>query len=373
MKTIGITGQSGFIGTHLTNNLNLFPEQYRVLDFKDEYFEDTSALRSFVKQCDAIVHLAAVNRHEDQSYLYQKNIELGNKLIEALLHENVKPHILFSSSVQEELNNIYGNAKKEVRLNLKNWAASSGASFTAFIIPNVFGPFSNPFYNTVIATFCHQLINNVTPKIITDSEVPLIYVGDLAKIIIGNINSGDGGDDCVKVEPNAKIKVSEILALLNRYKEEYIGKGIIPELHEKFELNLFNTFRSFIDYSKMFPVKYCLHSDERGRFVELAKVSGEGQFSFSTTKPGVTRGNHFHTRKIERFSVINGKALIQLRRIGTSDIINLYLDGDEPAYVDMPIWYTHNITNIGDTELVTAFWINEFYDQADPDTYFEAV
>jgi UDP-2-acetamido-2,6-beta-L-arabino-hexul-4-ose reductase len=371
---IGITGQSGFIGTHLTNTLNLYRNEFFVVPFKDEYFEDENVLKKFVQQCDVIVHLAAINRHEDQQYLYDKNIELGDKLINAIIAEKTSPHVIFSSSIQEELNNIYGNAKKQVRTNFEKLASENGSNFTGLIIPNVFGPFSNPFYNTVVATFCHQLINNISPKIITDSEVSLIYVGELVNNMLEVIRrQGSKKIISIRIEPTIRIKVSEILHRLETFKYNYLRSGIIPEIKNRFELHLFNTFRSFIDYAEFFPVKYKLNTDERGTFVETMKVGVGGQVSYSTTIPGITRGNHFHTRKIERFAVIKGEALIQLRKIGTKEIINLNLSGSEPAYVDMPIWYTHNIKNVGNEELLTMFWINEFYNQDDPDTFFEKI
>jgi UDP-2-acetamido-2,6-beta-L-arabino-hexul-4-ose reductase len=163
------------------------------------------------------------------------------------------------------------------------------------------------------------------------------------------------------------------LSLLEKYKSEYQEKGIIPSIATTFELNLFNTFRCYMDIKNHFPVSFVEHTDDRGSFVEIIRLGVGGQVSFSTTVPGITRGNHYHTRKIERFAVIKGKALIQLRRIGTNEVLDFYLDGDSPSYVDMPIWYTHNIKNIGDEVLYTNFWINEFYDPKDPDTYFENV
>ncbi|MDD3743042.1 MAG: epimerase, partial [Lentimicrobiaceae bacterium] len=139
------------------------------------------------------------------------------------------------------------------------------------------------------------------------------------------------------------------------------------------ERNLFNTFLCYIDHASFFPFQLTLNTDNRGSFVETIKLSSGGQVSFSTTVPGITRGNHFHTRKAERFAVIKGKARIELRRIGTNKILSFDLDGQHPAFVDMPVWFTHNITNTGDEDLYTIFWINEFYDPADTDTYFEKV
>lgn len=139
------------------------------------------------------------------------------------------------------------------------------------------------------------------------------------------------------------------------------------------DVALFNTYRSYIDLESIFPRKLKLNSDERGTFVETIRLGVGGQVSFSTTFPGITRGNHFHTRKIERFTVISGKALIKLRQIGTNRVFSFELNGEDPAYVDMPVWYTHNIKNIGSTELLTQFWINEWYDESNPDTFFENV
>jgi UDP-2-acetamido-2,6-beta-L-arabino-hexul-4-ose reductase len=318
------------------------------------------------------VHLAAMNRHNDPDVIYNTNIELVQKLISSLLRTNSKPHILFSSSSQEEKNNLYGKSKKEGRILFEKWAINNNGTFTGLIIPNVFGPFGHPYYNSVIATFSHQISNNDTPKIDIDSELNLIYVGELVEEIIKKIKEKNNLS-FFPVPSSSTAKVSKILNLLKKYKAVYQDKGEIPVITNTFELNLFNTYRCYMNITDFFPKKFTQHKDERGSFVELVRLGVGGQVSFSTTLPGVTRGNHFHTRKIERFAVIKGKALIQLRRIGTEKVISFYLDGSEPAYVDMPIWYTHNIKNIGDEVLYTNFWINEPYNSDNPDTYFEDV
>jgi len=261
--------------------------------------------------------------------------------------------------------------KKEARAIFSKWAKENGTQFKGLIIPNVFGAFGIPFYNSVVSTFCHQLVNNETPKIETNASLNLIYVNDLVKEIIRLFESGS--NDIVKIQPTDTYKVSDILELLINYKNKYFENGQIPNFINQFEVNLFNTFRSYFNLGNHFPIKYKNNIDERGNFVEIIRLESGGQVSFSTTKNGITRGNHFHTRKIERFAVIKGKALIQLRQVGTTEIHDFYLDGEQPAYVDMPIWYTHNIKNIGEEELYTMFWINEFYDANDPDTYFEKV
>jgi UDP-2-acetamido-2,6-beta-L-arabino-hexul-4-ose reductase len=372
MVKIGITGQFGFIGTHLYNTLGLHPDVFERVIFKKEFFSDNQLLDQFVSKCDVIVHLAALNRHNLPEVIYDTNITLVKSLIASLERTKSKAHVVMSSSSQEERDNLYGKSKKDGRQLLENWAYSNNSCFTGMIIPNVFGSFGHPYFNSVIATFCHQLTHGENPKIDVDGDLDLIYVADLIAEILYVINS-KVNNAFYEVKATAKSKVSELLILLNIFKESYFDRGQIPQLKNSFELNLFNTFRSYIDYKIHFPVHLTRHSDNRGSFVEIIRLEIGGQVSFSTTLSGVIRGNHFHTRKIERFAVIKGKALIQLRRIGADEVFDYYLSGDEPAYVDMPIWYTHNIKNIGEEELYTMFWINEFYDANDPDTYFETL
>jgi len=372
MKRIGITGQSGFVGSYLFDTLSLLKEEFTVVPFQKEFFDDPRTLEAWVADCDVIVHLAAMNRHPDQQVIHDTNILLVRKLINALETAGNNPQILFSSSTQEERDNPYGNSKKKGRELLKVWAEEKKAVLTGMIIPNVFGPFGKPFYNSVVATFCYQLCHGQQPAIDVDGHLKLIYVDELAKEIVEAIRKGKN-DPQLQIPHTSEHSVSQLLEHLNRFKEQYLENGVFPQLQSTFERNLFNTFRSFIDYKNYFPRKFTTYADDRGVFVELARLYQYGQVSFSTTYPGITRGNHFHTRKIERFAVIKGKARIQLRKYGTTEVLDFELDGQQPAYVDMPIWYTHNITNIGSEELYTIFWINEFYDPADPDTYFETV
>ena len=372
MKRIGVTGQSGFVGSHLYNTLGLNDHKYERIEFDKSFFVNEDLLDHFVSHCDVIVHLSGMNRHSDQEVIYETNIDLAIKLRDSLIRTKSKAQVIFSSSSQEENDNLYGKSKKEARSLLNNWAKDNGSVFVGLIIPNVFGPFGKPYYNSVVATFCHQLNNNEEPIINVDAEVNLIYVHELVEQIIQLIDK-DVHQAELKVSHSAICKVSEILSILQSFKEDYHQNNTIPEFSSTFELNLFNTFRSYIDLNSFYPVNYKQHTDERGAFTELIRLNSGGQVSFSTTVPNITRGNHFHTRKIERFSVIKGKALIQLRKIGTSKKFEFELDGIHPAYVDMPIWYTHNITNIGEEELYTVFWINEAFDPIDPDTYFEKV
>jgi UDP-2-acetamido-2,6-beta-L-arabino-hexul-4-ose reductase len=374
---VGITGQSGFIGTHLYNELGLLSERFERISFQSNYFDGPSLLSDFVKKCDVIVHLAAVNRHQDSNELYRINITLAEKLVDALQRENVTPHIIFSSSTQETLNNLYGKSKREGRGLLENWAKENNASFTGMIIPNVYGPFGLPNYNSFIATFCHKLIHNEEPNIVTNSDVHLVYVSSLCKYILSDIEDVRlSASPSIKekyILPDFTKKVSDILSLFKIFQEQYFYQGIIPFLANIHDVNLFNTFRSYIDADSFFPYELKQNTDDRGVFIETIKTGVGGQVSFSTTKSGITRGNHYHTRKIERFTVIKGEAKIQMRKIGTEQVYKFYLDGMHPSFVDMPIWFTHNITNIGNEDLYTQFWVNEWYDASNSDTFFENI
>jgi UDP-2-acetamido-2,6-beta-L-arabino-hexul-4-ose reductase len=374
---VGITGQAGFIGTHLFNELGLKPEKFERIPFEDDYFYKPYLMTDFVANCDAIVHFAAVNRHVDENELYKINVNLVTALIQALEQRQVRPHILFSSSVQESLDNPYGKSKLLGRRLFAEWAKNNQASFTGLIIPNVYGPFGLPNYNSFLATFCHKLTHGEDPQIINDTDVNLIYISSLCRHIISDIEDVSFSKDVItkeyEVQSDLTGKVSAVLNLLQTFKEQYFDAGIIPVLRDRNEINLFNTFRSYIETDKYFPFKLKQHIDVRGSFIETIKSGIGGQVSFSTTKPGITRGNHYHTRKIERFTVIKGRAKIQLRKIGDNKTLEYYLDGDSPSNVDMPIWFTHNITNIGTEDLYTQFWINESYDPLDPDTFLEKV
>jgi UDP-2-acetamido-2,6-beta-L-arabino-hexul-4-ose reductase len=371
MIKVGVTGSNGFIGWHLCQTLKLDIDRFEIIEFNRSWFENANELDNFVSNCDIIVHLAGLNRHSEENAIYETNVGLANKLVNAFNRTNYNGQVLFSSSIQEERNNIFGNSKKEARTIFSKWAKENGTKFVGLIIPNVYGAFGVPFYNSVVATFSHQLVNNESPKIETDAILNLIYINDLVKTIIELFNKDT--EEIISIKFTDSYKVSEILELLNQFKTTYFENGQIPNFQNQFQINLFNTFRSYFNLSTHFPINYKNNIDERGNFVEIIRLESGGQVSFSTTKSGITRGNHFHTRKIERFSVIKGKALIQLRKIGSNEIFDYYLSGGNPAYVDMPIWYTHNIKNIGEEELYTMFWINEFYDAKDPDTYFEKV
>ncbi len=369
---IGITGQNGFVGWHLSQTIKYFhPNDFQLILFERNYFSNPDSLDNFVSKCDCIIHLAGLNRAEDQLKISEINIALSKQLMESFERVNFKGKLIFSSSAQENNNSSYGTSKKEARKVFINGSNKVGFEFLGLIIPNIFGPFCKPNYNSFIATFCEKIINGIEPEIIFDNKVELLYVGTLVEEIIKNIKNPSNSN--IIIVPQEKIKVSHVLKKLNTFYKQYIEKAEIPQLESRFDLQLFNTFKSYLNFEQKYPIKHKENIDDRGSFTEILRSKVSGQVSYSITNPESIRGNHFHTRKIERFSVIQGKALIQLRKIGSNTIHNFTLNGNIPSFVDMPIWYTHNIANIGEEPLITLFWINEPYCEKDSDTYFEIV
>ncbi|MGE4286506.1 MAG: NAD-dependent epimerase/dehydratase family protein [Phycisphaerae bacterium] len=367
---IGITGKCGFVGSHLEQRLSR-EKDYVVLPFEDSYYDEPDKLREFVAASDVIVHLAGVNRDEPD-VIYNKNIELMQKLLDCADKAGVKPKILFSSTTQIERDNPYGNGKKAAMRLLERWCGENNAVAVSMVVPNVFGDNGRPFYNSVVATFCHLVATGGAPEIKVDGQLDMISVGCLVDDIAELVQRPLSGYSVEYIKPRIKgIRVTEILALLQKYKEHY-DSGKVPETNGLFERELYSTFITYMD-SGSWQRELKLNTDDRGSFVEVFKFEKAGQVSFSTTKQGITRGNHYHTRKTEKFCVVSGRASIKLRRLGSEEVIEYVVGGDRPSWVEMPINYTHNITNIGQTELVTLFWISEPFDPADPDTFYQEV
>ena len=316
MIKVGITGQSGFIGSHLYNSLGFKKNKFERVLFKKEYFKSEKNLTRFVNSCDVIIHLAAVIKNKDKKILQDVNFELMKKLLFSHEKSNSKPAIFFASSTQENLSTIYGLSKKELSKSLEKWSYKSKAYSRVFIVPNVFGPFSKPYYNSVVSTFCYQLSRNINTELKINKELELIYVNNLVNRMIDEISiffetrTEQHLFKRIDILHEKTIHVSSLLSKLEDYKSYYIHKNKIPNFNENFDRDLFNTFLTYFDFDNFFPQSLEENNDERGAFYENIKSKEECQVSFSTTMPGYTRGNHFHTRKLERFTVIKGKARI---------------------------------------------------------------
>lgn len=366
MLRLGITGGRGFLGWHIRVHVHA-DRSIEAVSAGRDVFSDPAALASFVRDKDAIVHLAGLNRG-DEAEIERTNVALTGMLIDACRHDRVQPHILFANSTHSDLDTPYGRSKRRSAEMLAAWAEQAGARFTNLVIPGVFGEGGRPFYNSVVSTFCHQIANGESPQIIQDREVELVHAQALAERILSAIRGGEAGP--LKVT-GQKTSVTALLARLQKLAGEYRSQ-ILPSVDDRFGLELFNTYRSYL-FPKHYPVALERRADARGSLFEVVRTIHGGQCFFSTTKPGITRGNHYHTAKIERFLVAQGEATIRVRRLFSNDVVEFRVNGDSPGYVDMPTFHTHNIANVGTGELLTLFWTHEIYDPKRSDTYPEPV
>ncbi|MEA3493429.1 MAG: NAD-dependent epimerase/dehydratase family protein [Candidatus Margulisiibacteriota bacterium] len=369
-KIIGVTGYSGFIGSHLLERLSR-DNNITAIPIEDASFKQPSELLNSVKKCDCIVQLAGMNRG-DEDDIYKTNIDLANTLVKAIEKSGKKINLVFASSILSSTDSAFGRSKKDSCSIFEKWAKKNNASLANLIIPNVFGDRGRPFYNSVVATFCYQLTRGEEPKILADREVEFIYINDLTETIYEIVLSSPKGVDNLRIKGTKKIKVSELLEILEQFKESYFMNGIIPKLNDPFLVNLYNVFLSYLEYEKLNHNPQ-VHSDQRGELFEILKLAQGGQVFFSKTKPGHIRGNHYHIRKAEKFCVIEGDAVIRMRRVGTKEIKEFKIKSGRPAFVDIPIFHTHHIENVGKNDLYTLFWCNELYDPNDKDTYPEEV
>ena len=332
-----------------------------------ELFSNPDALAAFVRDNRAIVHLAGMNRG-DEAEIERVNIALTRQLIEACEQEHVQPHILFVNSTHYSRDTAYGRSKRRSAEMFAAWASGCGAKFTDLVCPGIFGEGGRPFYNSVVSTFCHQLANNEKPVIHQDSEVELVHAQHVAARILSCIMGVEAGEIRITGEV---IRVSALRDRLNGIAEQYRAH-VLPSLIAPLDLALFNTYRSYL-FPKHYPASIVRRADVRGSLFEVVKTVHGGQCFFSTTLPGVTRGNHYHTAKVERFLVAQGEAIIIWRRLFTSEIIVFRVSGETPAYIDMPTFHTHSITNVGRGELLSIFWAHEIFDPERPDTFPEPV
>lgn len=364
---IGVTGVNGMVGFHVRGVLR-GQKDVEVIGADRTTFALPGALDEFVSSVDSIVHLAGMNRGDDAE-IEATNIDLTSALIAACERASHRPHIFFASSTHVMRDTAYARSKRECTRLLAAWAARTGAPFTNLILPHIFGEGGKPFYNSVVSTFCHQLARGETPEIINDGELELVHAQEVAEKIMGLVHEPVTGDVRVTGVP---MKVSELLVKLRDFDSLYRGQ-VMPDVRAALDLYLFNTYRSYLFTADFYPVNLQLHQDARGGLFEAVKSLNGGQSFVSTTKPGISRGNHYHTKKIERFLVLSGKGLIQVRRLFSDEVIEFEVTGDCPQYLDMPTLHTHNITNIGDSDMTTLFWSHEFFDPEHPDTFPEPV
>jgi UDP-2-acetamido-2,6-beta-L-arabino-hexul-4-ose reductase len=361
MKVL-LTGADGFLGWHSRIRLRALTE-HEVVEVGRSNWSD---LRPLARGVDAIVHVAGVNR-ATPAEVERGNIELAEAVAEAARGAGSAPRIVFANSIQAGNDSPYGIGKAMASEVLQAAANEIGSAYVDVRLPNLFGEHGRPRYNSFVATFVDCVIKGESPTI-DDRGVALLHVQDAAESLLDGLTS-----EHKQLRPDGTdTTVQRVLDLLRDDLGLY-SSGDIPPLPGKFETDMFNTLRAAL-FPNHYPIMLTAHSDNRGRLVETVRAhGGQGQTFVSTTRPGITRGDHFHLGKVERFVVLSGQARISLRKVFTDEVVSFDVSGDAPAVVDMPTMWVHNITNTGDAELTTLFWTQTLFDAAAPDTYWEPV
>jgi UDP-2-acetamido-2,6-beta-L-arabino-hexul-4-ose reductase len=368
MSTIGITGASGLLGWHTRCRL-LATSDTRVLAPGREIFDDDDALERFVGSCDAVIHFAGLNRGEDHE-IRQVNLRLADSLVSACRRGAWRPHLIFANSTHHTRDTAYGETKRDTAASFRRWTEGHNGTFTDLILPHVFGERGRPFCNSVVSTFCSQLARGEQPTVRDDAPLELLHAQQAAESILRALDRKSRG----AVQTRVSGQPSSVWSLLERLRamSATYEKNVMPSLAEQGDLELFNTFRSYL-YPERYPVAYDRKADDRGALIEIVKNESGGQTFVSDSHPGVTRGNHFHVAKVERFSVVRGEVIVRIRRLFDTEVVAFAMSGSAPSFIDIPTLHTHNLTNIGATTLVMAFWSNEIFDPGRPDTVGEPV
>ncbi len=364
---IAITGADGFLGWHLRCQMKIRGAAEPRLAVEAD-FQSAEALQEALGPVDTVFHLAGMNRGPEAE-VYETNRRLAECLTAALDRTGQTPAILFANSTHSFNDSPFGRSKREAAGILSAWAASRGARFVDVILPHLFGEGGRPFYNSGFATFCHQLATGGEPQIHQDGQLELVHAQRAADRFL-DLAADPGATGVARLE-GTPLRVSEVLSRLKAIHAIYQA-GIIPPLADPLALECFNTYRSYL-YPDQVPVPLQLRTDPRGSLFEAVKSEHGGQAFLSTTHPGITRGRHFHRQKVERFLVISGQAEIRIRRLFDPTVLVFPVSGDAPCFIDIPTLHTHEITNVGDQDLLTLFWSHEIFDPSHPDTYPEPV
>lgn len=372
-----VTGAKGFVGKNLCATLKSIaagkdrsfgiPSDITVF----EYDVDTApaSLDDWCRDCDFVFHLAGVNRPKDVSEFMEGNYGFTDALLKKLEeHGNACP-IAISSSTQAALDNPYGKSKLAGEERLRQYGAKTGAKTLIYRFPNLFGKWCRPNYNSVVATFCHNIAHGLMIRIDDpDKVLQLAYIDDVVAELIAALEGKEHreGDLCT-VATTHRISLGELAALLGSFRDSRTDLSA-PDVGDALTRKLYATYLSYLP-TDAFSYPLERHTDARGSFTEILRTKDRGQFSVNISKPGIVKGNHWHHTKNEKFLVVSGRGVIRFRRIDSDEVVEYFVSGDKPEVVDIPTGYTHNIENLGDTDLVTFMWASECFDPNKPDTY----
>lgn len=368
MKVL-ITGANGFVGQNLIAHLGERADIDVVRFTRDDVL---SSLPGLVAQVDFVFHLAGVNRPVDPQEFNTGNTDLTGALCNAVISSGRRVPVLYTSSSQAELDNPYGSSKRGAEELLLNLQASADVPVYLFRLPNVFGKWARPNYNSAVATFCNNIARDIPIKI-NDPQamINLVYIDDVVTRFIQVMDGKVSTQGFVNVEPQYSISVGGLVEQLSAFRDsrtnmvsERVGTGLVRALY--------STYLSYLPPER-FTYKVPKYEDPRGMFVEMLKTPDAGQFSFFTAHPGITRGGHYHHSKTEKFLVIKGHACFRFRHIVSGEFYELFTTGEEPEIVETVPGWTHDVTNVGDSELIVMLWANEIFDREHPDTFSMAV
>ncbi|MDM0533754.1 NAD-dependent epimerase/dehydratase family protein [Clostridium perfringens] len=366
MKVL-VTGAKGFIGKNLVSTLER-EDKYEIICIDRENSKEE--LEKGVLNSDFIVHLAGINRPKNEEEFFKGNTGLTEEIIEILKENNKNTSILITSSIQADLDNAYGQSKKGAEEALIKYMADTKGNVFIFRLPNVFGKWCRPNYNSAIATFCHNIARGEEVWISDPTkEMTLVYIDDVVrniKNVIDNEENYIPGYQNVDIEHKATL--GEIVDLINSFKESRKSL-MIPNMENELTKKLYSTYLSYLpekDFS--YPLK--MNVDNRGSFTEFIKSKDRGQVSVNISKPGITKGNHWHDTKNEKFLVVSGEGVIRFRKVDSEEIIEYKVSGEKLEVIDIPVGYTHSIINTGERDMVTIMWVNEIFNPEKPDTIY---
>lgn len=357
-----LTGATGFLGWHTRVRLRALSDHEVVPVTRDNWH----ALTELCRGAQAVLHVAGVNRGSPE-LVESENVRLAEDVANAVASQGEPMTVVFANSIQSGNETPYGSGKAEAGRVLAEAARASGGHFVDVRLPNLFGEHGRPAYNSFVASFVDAVVRGEEPSV-QDRDVELLHVQDAAQVLHDALDTTSS----LLGPRGTPTSVVTVLRLLREFHDVY-ADGDIPVLDSKLRVDLFNTYRAAL-FPTRYPIPLTAHTDDRGRLVEAVRAhGGQGQSFVSTTRPGITRGEHFHLGKIERFVVLSGEARISLRRMFTDEVVSFDVSGDAPAVVDMPTMWVHNITNTGNTEVTTLFWTHTLFDPDHADTYWEPV
>lgn len=366
MKVL-VTGAKGFIGKNLIQELKHKDD----IDIYECDIDTTAKeLEEFTQNCEFVYHLAGVNRPEKEEDFMKGNFGFTSKLLEMLEKNNNKCPVMISSSIQAALDNPYGKSKKAGEDLIFEYGKKNNVKVLVYRFQNVFGKWCRPNYNSAVATFCNNIARNLSITVNNpETIVNLIYIDDVVTELIKALECKENKkENYCFVEPVYKVELGKIVFLLKSFKTSRENLQL-PDVKDEFSKKLYSTYLSYLPEDE-FSYELKTSLDNRGSFTEMLKTQERGQISVNVSKPGIVKGNHWHNTKNEKFIVVSGKGVIRFRKVDSDKIIEYPVSGEKIEVVDIPVGYTHNIENTGDTDLVTIMWANEIFDPEKPDTYF---